>query len=472
MPTNVIMPALGMAQESGTLVRWLKAEGAAVAKGEAIAEIMTDKATVELEAPANGVLGQITAAEGAEVPVGHVIARVLESGEQAASPSTAAGVEAVSAPEPANAPAAAVPSAAGPQASPLAARLAAEHHVDLAAIPAQGKRIEKADVLAYVQSQQAASTLANGAGRAAPVSATGARLQAASPKARRLASEQGREVSGIAGSGPFGAVLAADVLATARGGQPTAPAAVAMSPDPTAATASSEEPGTRVGTIWRIMADRTTQSWTQVPHFFLLREVDASRLISWRERLRQDAPTDANAGITYTDLLVKLVAVTLRSHPRLNSSWETGRVVAHREVNIGLAVAVEDGLVVPVMHRADTLSLGALARRRVDIVARAQAGKLRPDDLAGATFTISNLGMYGVDAFTAIIVAPQAAILAVGRIADRVVPVRGAPTVRPMMALSLSCDHRVVDGARGAQFLGALADMIEEPLGLLAELGG
>jgi len=174
----------------------------------------------------------------------------------------------------------------------------------------------------------------------------------------------------------------------------------------------------------------------------------------------------ARGGKEY-DLLVKLVAATLAQHPRVNVSWKEGALERHAEINIGLAVALEDGLVVPVIARADTLGLKDIASRREDLVARAQAGKLRPADIQGGVFTISNLGMYGVDAFSAIVNPPQAAILAVGRIADRVVPVNGQPAVQPTMTLTLSCDHRALDGARGAQFLGALADLIEEPLALL-----
>ncbi len=167
--------------------------------------------------------------------------------------------------------------------------------------------------------------------------------------------------------------------------------------------------------------------------------------------------------MTYSDLLVKIVAEALRRHPRLNATWANGTIAANEQINIGLAVAAEHGLVVPVLHQADDLSLRGIARQRADLVARAQAGRLQPRDLQDGTFTISNLGMYGVDAFTAIINAPQAAILAVGRIAERVVPVDGQPAVRPMLTLSLSCDHRVVDGARGAEFLATVAQLIEDP---------
>jgi pyruvate dehydrogenase E2 component (dihydrolipoamide acetyltransferase) len=214
---------------------------------------------------------------------------------------------------------------------------------------------------------------------------------------------------------------------------------------------------------WRVMAERMAQSWSSAPHFFLMREVDASRLIAWREQ----AQRRAQAKLTYSDLLVKLVAAALHTHPRLNAAWQAGAIVENAAINIGLAVAVEDGLLVPVIPRADVLGLGEIAARRQEIVARAQSGKLRPDDMQGGTFTISNLGMYGVDSFNAILNPPQAAILAVGRIVDRVVPVAGQPAVRPMLMLSLSCDHRVVDGARGARFLETLAELIEEPLGLI-----
>ena len=205
------------------------------------------------------------------------------------------------------------------------------------------------------------------------------------------------------------------------------------------------------------MAERTTESWTSVPHFFLVREVNASKLMPGAS-----APPAGVESVTYTDLLVAIVAESLRAHPRLNASWANGTIVTNEEINIGIAVATENGLVVPVIHQADDLSLRGIARQRTDLVARAQAGALRLRDLQDGTFTISNLGMYGVDAFNAIINPPQAAILAVGRIAERVMPVNGQPAVQPMMTLTLSCDHRVVDGARGARFLDHLAHLIED----------
>ena len=424
MPTNVIMPALELAQETGKVLHWLKSPGDKVRKGEPLVEIETDKATTEIEAPVSGVLGDVTARAGDVVPVGQTIALIFASEEAAsvAPGQPSAGVTAVPAPS------------AAVRASPLARKIAQEHGVDLAQVKPAGGKIEKADVFAHVARQR----------ESAAVDGTAARLAAASPKARRLATERGVDIQALRGSGPGGAILAADVFA----GTPSA-------------AARAEAPG--VGTVWRIMAERMTASWTTAPHFYLVREVTVSRLVSWRDRARKQT----GARITYTDLLVKLVAAALAQHPGVNASWKDGAIVRNADINIGLAVAIDAGLVVPIIHRADTLSLADITARREDMVSRAQAGKLRPADIQGGGFTISNLGMYGVDAFNAIVNPPQAAILAVGRIADRVIALNGQPAVQPTMMLTLSCDHRALDGARGAQFLGALADLIEEPLALL-----
>jgi pyruvate dehydrogenase E2 component (dihydrolipoamide acetyltransferase) len=414
MPTTVIMPALELAQETGKILHWLKSPGDTVSKGEPIVEIETDKVAVEIEAPASGVLRDVTAREGDVVPVGQTIALIVAPGEAVASPPAV-------------------------KVSPLARKIAEQHGVDVGQVKSSGGTIQKADVLAYVGSKKEPPLIDTAA----------ARLTAASPKARRLAAERGVNVSALRGSGPGGAVLAVDV--------PAAPPR-----EQVRGRASADEPA--VSTVWRIMAERMTASWTTAPHFYLFREVNVSRLVSWRER----ANKRTGARITYTDLLVRLVAAALSRHPRANSSWKDGAIVRNADVNIGLAVAIDDGLVVPVIHRADTLSLAQIAARREDMVSRGQTGKLRPADIQGGGFTISNLGMYGVDAFNAIINPPQAAILAVGRIADRVVAVKGHPAVRPTLMLSLSCDHRAIDGARGAQLLGTLAELIEEPLALLA----
>ena len=461
MATEIILPALGMAQDTGKIVRWLKSAGELVSKGEPVAEIETDKATVEIESPASGILADVTGAAGEDIPVGQVIAKVLAVGER---PQGQAGMNngiPPAASHAAQVDAVLLPAAnhdvqdgnrqpSGIAASPLAARIASEHNVDLSQVKPTGKRIQKADVLDYLQQQE---PIASPMGQP--------RLSAASPKARRLAREQNRDLATVAGTGPGGAVLAAEVLA--------APALVTEQAAPS--TRVSEEVGspiseqreTAVGAIWRIMAERTAQSWTTVPHFFLVRECNASRLISWRESVQKRA----SVKVTYTDLLVKVVANALRNHSYLNATWRDNSIAWNVEINVGLAVAVEQGLIVPVIQHADRLGVREIAARRQELVAKAQSGKLHPDDLGGGTFTISNLGMYGVDAFNAIINQPQAAILAVGRIADRVVPLNGQPAVQPMITLSLSCDHRVVDGARGAQFLETVVSLIEEPLGLV-----
>jgi pyruvate dehydrogenase E2 component (dihydrolipoamide acetyltransferase) len=397
------MPALGMQQDTGTLLAWLKGDGESVAQGEPVMEIETDKVTVEIEAPASGLLGGICANEGDVIPVGQTVAWILAPGEPVPGEGPAAELDRISV-------------------APVTRPPAKEPGADRA-------RVRKDGLPEQVQAEPADG---------------GARLFPASPKARRLARERGLDLESLTGTGPDGAILAADVLAA------YAPVANTQG--------QSREPGT----VWQVMAERVTQSWTSTPHFYLLREVNASRLMAWREQLMSTEPQP-----THTDLLVKIVAAALSRHKGVNASWTGGRIGIHSEINVGIAVAVEEGLVVPVIRRANEQSLSAIVERRQELVARAQAGQLKALDLANGTFTISNLGMYGVDAFNAILNPPQAAILAVGRIAERVVPVDGRPAVQPMMILSLSCDHRVIDGARGALFLDAVANLIEEPLLLL-----
>ena len=424
MAKDVIMPALGMAQETGTLIQWLKSAGDSVTKGEPLMEVETDKATVEIEAPASGILSSITAQPGDVIPVGQRIALILAPGESDSSSPLQ------SSPEPASS----QQNASKPQsisATPVAARLAAEHNLDITKIKPNGGQIRKEDVLAFLEKEET------------PVPHPSSIL--ASPKARRLAKEHNLDLATIKGTGPEGAILVSNL-----------PSLILQS-------TTSQTTNYQLPRIWRVMVDRLSQAWTTIPHFYLMREVNASRLITWREKIQNNSAEK----ITYTDLLVRLTAVALRKFPRLNASWQNDNIVLNPDIHIGLAVAVDDGLIVPVIHHADEMNLSQLTSRRTEIVSRARANKLSLDDLSGGTFTISNLGMYGVDAFNAIVNPPQAAILAVSRIVDRVVPVNGQPAVQPMMTLSLSCDHRVVDGARGAEFLQALADLIEEPLQLL-----
>ncbi len=436
MAKEVIMPALGMAQDEGVLLRWLKKEGEMVTAGEPLMEVATDKVDVQVEAPASGLLTAVTAKEGDEIPVGQVIAQIAAEGEEVPSPQQASDPqEAAAEDKPADPP---LPS------SPVAARIAAEHGVDLSQVSAAGGRISKEDVEAHIRA-----------------AGSGSRVLA-SPKARRLARERGIDLATLVGHGPEGAVLAADVPMVADSQAEILPQPV---PEVAATTdrAPAMEPETQsVSRMWQIMAQRLTDSWTSVPHFYLVRDVSAAQLMNWRTLLAAGAADGAK--ITYTDMLTKLSALSLARFPRLNSFWDDGKIVTNPDINVGLAIAVEDGLLVPVVHSADRLRVDEIAARRADLVGRANSGGLVPNDFADGTFTISNLGMYGVDAFNAIVNPPQAAILAVGRIADRVVAENGQPVVRPMMTLTLSCDHRAVDGVRAAQFLDALVGMIEEPL--------
>jgi pyruvate dehydrogenase E2 component (dihydrolipoamide acetyltransferase) len=438
---DVIMPVLGMNQDTGKIVRWLAAEGQLVKKGDPLLEVETDKAVAEIESPASGFLSAVSAHNGDDVPVGKVIAVIAPEQPHAASAAPAAPAE----------PAAAQKPSSLPTASPLAARMAAEHHLDLAQIRPQGGRVEKGDVLAYLNSRESSG-------------ASQARRFLASPKARRLAAERGLDLKGLRGSGPDGAVLAVDLPDSLPIISPTQGAAAADPLDQQLSAAEPSEVEVTPGAIWKIMAEHTAAAWREAPHFFLLREVDASQLLQWRKAVqKEDGPK-----ITVTDLLVKLSAIALRQHPAVNARYQDGKIIRLAEINVGIAAAVEAGLVVPVIHGADRLGAAQIAAARAGLLQKARDNRLRPEDISGGTFTISNLGMYGVDAFLAVLNAPQSAILAVGRIADRVVPVNGQVGIRPMMTVSLSFDHRTVDGARGAQFLDTLARLIEEPLSLLS----
>ncbi len=294
-----------------------------------------------------------------------------------------------------------------------------------------------------------ASSSPERASAAAALQATEQRVGAApqiSPKARRLAKELGVDISKIRGTGPDRTITSEDVQSFADGKGSAVPAGL--------------EPLSQVA---RLMAERTTQSWISVPHFFLVRDVDCSELIAAQKRISQEMEKSQGAAPTITDLLIALLAKVLAKHPRMNSSWTGEGIRSNSGINVSVAIAVKDGVVGAVIHKANALQVGEVFAQRRELTERARAGRLRPADIAGGTFTLSNLGMYKVDAFSAIITPPQAAILAVGSISDRVVPVDGKPGIRPMMTMTLSSDHRVVDGARAAEFLSDLANAIREP---------
>ncbi|HEY7187180.1 MAG TPA: dihydrolipoamide acetyltransferase family protein [Vicinamibacterales bacterium] len=403
------MPALEMAQETGKLVSWKKKEGEQVKKGEMLLEVETDKAVVEIEASGDGVLSGVTAKEGDVVPVGQTIAWLLKPGES-------------------------VPTGGGQMQS--------------------GRKMDAAPV--------AAAAAAAAPAAAEPASAAGARI---SPKARRLAREHGVDITKLRGSGPGGEILADDIMKAAGSAQASTPPAASARPAPLAPPAQPAPPtaGGPVSSIGRIMAERTTQSWTTVPHFFVARDVDASALNATRETLIPAIEKSHGVKVTHTDLIVAAVSRALRQHPRMNGSWANGSITINADVNVALAMAVEDAVVTAVIKNSDRISLGDIAKQRKELSERARANKLQPADIAGATFTISNLGMFSVDAFTAIIVPPQAGILAVGAIAERVVASGGMLGVKPMVTLTLSSDHRVVDGVRAAQFLNDVVVALSEP---------
>jgi pyruvate dehydrogenase E2 component (dihydrolipoyllysine-residue acetyltransferase) len=407
MAVSVVMPALEMAQETGKLVSWKKKEGEKVAKGEMLLEVETDKAVVEVEAMAAGILGGITAKVGDVVPVGQTIAWLLQPGETP----------------------------------------------PVAVAPTQtGRTLDKGPAVAVTAAIPVADVPQEGPARV-------------SPKARRLAKELGVDVRLLKGSGPEGEIVADDVKAAGERGTaaPAAPPPMsAVRPAPSPAPADVPE---SLSSIGRLMAERTTQSWTTVPHFFVTRDVDGGALAAVREKLAPSLESSRGVKLTYTDLLTAIVARVLKQHPRMNASWIGSAIKANPDVKMGLAMAVNDGVVVGVINGADGGDLGAIAVQRRDLTERARTGRLTPADITGATFTISNLGMYHVDQFTAIIVPPQAGILAVGAMTDRVVPVPGALIpigVRPMLTLTLSCDHRVLDGARGAAFLHDVVNAIQQ----------
>jgi pyruvate dehydrogenase E2 component (dihydrolipoamide acetyltransferase) len=254
------------------------------------------------------------------------------------------------------------------------------------------------------------------------------------------------DIGKIRGTGPDGTITSEDVQRSAD--EKSTPAPAGMEP---------------LSQVARLMAERTTQSWTSVPHFSLVRDVDCGGLIAAQKRISQEMEKTQGAAPTITDLLISVLAKVLAKHPRMNSSWTGDGIRSNAEINVSVAMAVKDGVVVAVIHKANTAKIAEISALRRELTERARAGRLRPADITGGTFTLSNLGMYKVDAFSAIITPPQAAILAVGSISDRVVPVDGKPGVRPMMTLTLSSDHRVVDGARAAEFLSEVADAIREP---------
>jgi len=419
MATEVKLPRLGQGMESGTIVKWLKSEGEQVEKGDPLYELDTDKVTQEVEAEASGVLIKIAISEG-EVEVGKTIAFIGEQGEQISPDSGDSGDGAA---------------ARQVKEARERARSAREPATEE---PAEAEEAETEEAETQVVE---------------PTRQTDGRVKA-SPLARRIARERGIDLAAIGGTGPEGRVVAEDVE---RAAAAPAPAAA-----PGAAPAAREAEVVKLSSMRRTIARRMTEAW-QAPAFQLEVSADMTHALELRQRLVEQHREGATKP-TISDVLTKLAAVALIRHRDVNATWAEDAVELHPSANVGIAVALPDGgLVVPVLRECERLSIVDLAAARADVVQRARDGKLRADDLEGGTFTISNLGMYGVDRFTAVLNPPQAAILAVGAIEERAAVVDGGIVAQPQMDLVLTCDHRSLTGATAAEFLATLKALLEEP---------
>ena len=420
MTIDVIMPKMEMAQETGTVVRWLKAEGSTVQKGEPFLEIETDKVIIEVEAPGSGILTEVTAHAGDEVPVGRVIAKLASAEEIKQTPK----------PTPVSA-------------TPIAQRMATEHDVNLSQIPVEGRRIGKQDVEAYLAQRV--------------VTPVNVRLTPASPLARRLASEAGVNVSQIDGSGPHGAVLAADVRACRDTKHATETSILDVAP-----YRAIPLQGVR-----KVIAERLQHSFQTAPHIALTLSVDTTELRRLLDHLAEPVKEETGSKLSLTAVLVRITALALTHHRRLNAHLIDQEIREFAGVHIGVGVALDEGLIAPVIRDAQAKGLSTIQSELVDLAHRARSGKLELQEIKGSTFTISNLGMFGIEQFTAILNPPEVGLLAVGAIRPEMVDIDDKVTTRPVMRLTLIADHRAVDGAVGAQFLATLKTMLENPYRLL-----
>ncbi|HAY83903.1 MAG TPA: hypothetical protein DCY42_02985 [Chloroflexi bacterium] len=442
MAVEMIMPKVDMDQETGTVVEWKKQNGDQVSEGEIILVMETDKVAIDVESPGTGILSGISAKVGDVVPIGTVIAYILEPGEklpEGAGPPASQQEEKPQEGSPAGqAPAPTV------FATPVARNMAAAHGINLTEVAGTGRdgKVTKTDVEALIP-DHAAVKRADG-------------KVYASPAARRIARERGIDLSQVAGTGPSGRVQGFDVEAF----QPVQPVGMVQQ------TAGSLEPEVipLIG-MRRTIAERMTRSYQTIPHIKFTARVDMTNFIESRTAMNTYAEKRGEIKISATALLVKMVAMTLRKHPWLNSSFTEEAILLHKEINIGVAVALEAGLIVPVVRNADQKPTRQLAVEIDDLATRAREGKLVSSEVKGGTFTISNLGPFGVEQFEAIINPPEAAILAVGNTHQEAVPLADGQIVsRPVMKITLSADHRVVDGAVAARFITDLQHTLENPI--------
>jgi pyruvate dehydrogenase E2 component (dihydrolipoamide acetyltransferase) len=416
MADEVKLPRLGQGMESGTIVKWLKAEGDQVEKGEPLYELDTDKVTQEVEAEASGVLLKIAVTEG-EADVGTTIAVIGEQGED-------------------------VSSIVSETAQPVAEAAEEEGSPGTAREPERerGRQATASEQIADVRQP----VQGNGAG---------ARIKA-SPLARRIARERGIELGSLKGTGPEGRVVAEDVERAAASPAPATTTVLAPAP-------TGEVERIPLTSLRRTIARRLTEAW-QAPAFQIAMSADMTRAQGLHDRLAEQTK-EGEPRPTVTDILTKACASALMGHRAVNALWAEDAIELHPSANIGIAVAIDAGLVVPVIHQAERLAIAELAAARSDIVSRARASQLRQEDLDGGTFTISNLGMFGVERFVAVLNPPQAAILAVGAIESKAVPTETGFEARPLMTLTMTCDHRSLDGATAADFLRTVKAFLEEP---------
>jgi pyruvate dehydrogenase E2 component (dihydrolipoamide acetyltransferase) len=431
MATNILMPALSPTMTEGNLARWLKKEGDRVKAGDVIAEIETDKATMEVEAVDEGILGKILVPDGSQgVKVNDVIAVLVEAGEAV----PAAGAPAAPAP----APAAAAPVAAAP--APVANPGAAKGFDPQPDPPKPGDRVF------------------------------------ASPLARRMAQQAGIDLARVAGSGPNGRIVKADVEAALSRGPAAAPAPVAAAapaaaPKPAPAPVTVTAPHTAVpnSTMRKVIARRLSESKATIPHFYVTMDIEIDALLKLRADLNARSPKDGPGAfkLSVNDLVIKATAAVLRRYPACNATWTEDAILQYHDVDISVAVSIPEGLITPIIRQADRKGLAAISAEMKDLAARAKSGKLKPEEFQGGGFSISNMGMYGVSDFSAIINPPQAGILAVSAGLQKPVVKDGALAIATVMTCTLSVDHRVIDGALAAEFIQALKRTIEDPLSLL-----
>jgi len=470
MPINILMPALSPTMEKGNLAKWLKKEGDPIKTGDVIAEIETDKATMEYEAVDDGVMAKIVVPEGTEdVPVNQLIAVMAQEGEDVKTAAAAAGKS----PPPL---AAKAPSAAPP--SPQRAEGAARR----AAAPVPTPQTEAPASLAPPPLPSGERSPPRTSGEGARTNGVAGRIFS-SPLARRLAEEAGIELGRIAGSGPHGRVIARDVAAAKEGKGLRAPAAAVAGPAaPTIGPAMSDQ---QVRSLYeegsydfvphdgmrRTIAQRLTASMQSIPHYYLTVDCNIGKLLAAREEINAAAPREKDGKPAYklsvNDFVIKALALALQRVPRANVSWTESGMLRHKHSDVGVAVALPAGLITPIVRNAETKSLSAISNEMKELAARARARKLKPNEYQGGSSSVSNLGMYGIKDFTAVINPPQSTILAVGTGEERAVVLGGKIEAAHIMSATMSCDHRAVDGALGAELIGAFKALIESPVMML-----